>query len=760
MKKIFHLIVLLILLPAVVYAQANFIIKRIQINGLQGISRNTVMNYLPVRVGDQFDVNTSSQIIQSLFKTGFFSDIQVAHSNGTLIINVEQRPIISQITITGNKLIPTKKLHEALNKAGFSVGTIFDNSLLTKIKTSLITEYFTVGKYNARVKVNVQAEKRNRVAIKITISEGKTAKIHSIAIVGNHAFSEKTLLRQFKLTPTTAISSLLSFFTHNDQYSAEKLAADLESLRSYYMDRGYIKFKILSSQVSITPDRKQVYITIYIQENYKYRISGYSISGKTILPKQKIAQLITLKKGEFFSLQKITAINHSIGQALGTKGYANANIQAIPQFNEQNHTVFLKFTITPGIRIYVRRITFSGNNRTNDEVYRRELIQMEGALLSPQNIKESKRNLLNLPFVKNAEMSTTPVPNKADQVDINYKMSENSAATLRGGVSYSQLDKFGVNGAISQKNLFGTGNSLDLSLYYSRPVVSLNFNYFNPYYSTSRIGRSINVYANRFDANRLNLTDFATNTYGFAIGYVLPVTAHSFFSAGYGFEHDHINLDSDPSRELSNFKNKYGSNFYQIQTNAGWSYSKFDRYLFPTQGLKTGIGVTAAVPVSHKSLEYYKISANAVYYQPLYKQFISKLRGNIGYGNGYGKFNGELPYFKNYYAGGIGSVRGYEGNSLGPKDSKGNTIGGNFEIEGSASLIFPNPLHDSVRTSLFVDGGNVYHNIHIKDLRFSTGIEVDWRSPVGVINFSLAKALNARKEDDTQPFQFTIGTTL
>lgn len=745
----------LILISITIYAQNNFIIRRIQINGLQGISRTTVLSYVPVKVGDRMTATKSQQIISNLFKTGFFDNISLDRSNNTLIINVVQRAIIGQIKITGNKLIPTKKLNQALQKIGFTEGTIFNKAILAKIKTSLVREYFAVGKYNARIKVRTLREKRNRVAIHIDISEGKTAKIHAIKIIGNKTFSSRTLSHQFKL----ATPGLFSFFTHDDVYTAEKLSAALESIRSYYLDRGYIKFRILSSQVSLTPDRKQIYITIHIAEGGQYHISGFTITGKTIIPKAKIAKLITIKNGDIFSRQKLLAIYKKIARVLGTKGYANADINAIPTINDQSKTVFLKFIIKPGSRIYVRHITFSGNYRTNDYVFRRELLQREGALLSTQNVLDSKTNLLNLPFIQNVTVTTKPVPHKPNQVDMNYHVTETSAATLQGGISYSQIEKFGVNASITQKNFLGTGNWLGLNLFYSHPEISLNFVYYNPYYTTSHIGRTINIYASRFDASNANITDYATDSYGFAISYDFPISAHQTFSAGYGLEHDLVNLSSSPSNELKRFKDKHGRSFYQGQLNAGWKYQQFDRYLFPTQGASTAINGSSSVPFSHHSLEYYKLGIDSVAYHPIYKDFIGQLRGEVNYGNGYGRYK-TLPFFKNYYAGGIGSVRGYEGNSLGPKDSNGDSIGGKFELSGTAGLIFPTPLPPSVRTIWFVDGGNVYKKISVRHLRFSTGLEIDWQSPVGLLSFDFAKALNARKGDDTNFFQFTVGTSI
>ena len=757
MKKIFSLILLIGCLSLTAYANDAFIVRNIQINGLQGIPRSTVLSYVPVKIGDRIDADKSDQIIHQLFKTGFFSNVSLARKNGTLIINLQQRPIIGQIKITGNKLIPTKKLRQTLKKIGFSEGLVFNRSVLTKIKASLVREYVSVAKYNAKINMQIKMQKRHRVFIHVAISEGKTAKIFAIKIIGNRTFKETTLLHQFKLSPT----HLFSFFTRNDQYSSEKLNADLGSLLSYYMNRGYIKFKVLSTQISLTPDRKHIYITVHIHEGGSYHISGYTVTGKTIIPKSEVVSSIQkyIKTGAIFSRKDLIQTYKDISQKLGTKGYAHAIVNAIPKINDNTHTVSLNFVIRPGRRIYVRRIIFSGNYRTNDDAFRRELRQMEGGLLIPRNVNESKRNLLNLPYVQNVEVATKPVPNKPDQVDMTYKITGMSAATLQGGVGYSQIDKFSINGSITQKNLLGTGNWLSLTAFYSQPQISLNLTYYNPYITPSHIGRSVHVYATKFNASKANITDYTDDTYGAMVSYDFPLSEYQTLSLGYGLEHDSLNFGNNPSRELVSFRDKHGKHFNQGQLNASWAYQNFDRYLFPTSGSMLSTGATATVPISkNRSLEYYKVDLSGTHYQPIYKQFIGKLRAHAGYGNGYGKFK-TLPFFKNYYAGGIGTVRGYEGNSLGPKDSNGQTIGGKFIVDGTVGLIFPNPIGPTVRTTLFVDAGNVYSKVSLLHLRCSTGLEVDWKSPLGVLNFSFAKALNKRKGDDTEVFQFSIGTT-
>lgn len=747
------------------FAYQEFVVRAIQVVGLEGITKETVLSYLPIKTGETLTAQKSQQTIAALYKTGFFDNISLTKSGGTLVIKVKQRPIISRITISGNEDIPTKKLKEALKKMNFAEGDVYNPSVLEKIKGALESEYFMAGKYNARVNLDVKTLSRNQIAVTITISEGKVSKIHQIKIIGNAAFSQKELLGQFKLTT----EGLLTFINHNDQYSKEKITADLETLRSYYMDRGYIKFKIDSVQVLLSPDRKQVYLVIRVSEGGQYRVTGYTFSGKLVLPKSKLEPLITFNKGDVFSRKVLMGINKNLTQVFGEKGYSNANIDAEPKLDDENHTVFVDFRINPGPRVYVHHVTFSNNYRTNEEVLRREVKQMEGGVISTQQIEDSKRSLMLLPYVSNAEVSTQPVAGKADQVDVDYKLTEVPAAQFKAGIAYSQLEKLMFNAGVEQKNLFGTGNSLLLNFLYSNPSTSLNLNYYNPYYTASGIGRSLNLYTSHFDSSNVNLADYATDNYGFSVGYNWPVALNNSIQFGYGYENDLLKLGSSPSLEYQNFVKKHHTRFYQINLNGGWTYQGLDRYLFPTSGVLQTVELMSSVPFSDKSLQYYTMEASTNYYHPIFHDFIGQLKGTIGYGNGYGDFGGQLPFFKNFYAGGVNSVRGFEGNTLGPRDSKGNPIGGNVKVLGTAALIVPNPIGDTLRTSIFIDTGDVYNThkdlkgksgVHLNELRYSTGLEIDWRSPIALLNFSLATPISERDGDKTEWFQFNIGSSL
>ena len=752
--------ILIFCFSSVIYADNSFVIKNIKINGLQGLSKSTVLDYLPSRVGSRVNEEQTDKIIDALYETGFFSSVKLYRRGNGLVIYVDQRPVISQLTLSGNKMIPSDKLKHVLAQQGLEAGKIFNKSTLTMVKTALEREiYIPAGRYNARVDVDVIKQPRNRVGININISEGLPCKIKQIKIIGCHAFSEEELLKQFSLSTP----GLFSCFTDNDEFSQQKLDADLEKLNSYYLDRGYVKFHVDSSQVALTPDRKHVYITVHVTEGDQYKLGGYSLSGRLILSKAQLRKVIDLNTGELFSRKKIQLTNHRIVSALSDKGYANTNIQVLPRFDESKKEVSLTFKIIPGNKVYIRHINFTGNYHTNDDVLRRALLQFEGSLYSSKKVEMSKSKILTLPSqsISDVKISTSPVVAKQNQLDLNYSFSEKSSANIQGGVSYSQLDKFMVNAAVTQNNVFGTGSSLTVGAQKSSSTISGNFSYYNPYYTASGIGRSISVYGSRVDAAKQDISDYTLSLYGAKMTYVFPVTYKSTISVGGGIEGNIIGVENNPSLEVLKFTEDHGRHFTQVDMNTGWDYEGFDRNFFPTRGFRNAINLDVTLPVGKKSLEYYLLNYSASYYHPIYKGFIGNLSTTIGYGNGYGKFSGDLPFFRNFHAGGMNSdnvVRGYDDNSLGPRDSNGQSLGGNFGVGATAALVLPSILTDNIRTELFVDAGNVYKGVDFRDMRFSSGLDIQWLTPIGaVFAFSLAEPLNKKLGDQTSVFQFTIG---
>jgi outer membrane protein insertion porin family len=743
----------------------NFVANRIQFQGLHRIPLSTAQSYLPVHAGARINTASSTKIIQALFKTGFFKNVNLLRRGSTLIIRVQERPTISEISLSGNKVIKSKALLKVLQKVHIAEGYAYNRSTIKEIESALLAQYYSHGLYNAHVHIQAKKGVNKSVALKVSIAEGASAKIKQIHLIGAHHFSEHQLLGHFSLSTP----DWLSWFTHNDEYASEKLAADLEKLRSYYLNRGYLKMRINSTQVSISPDRKHVYIVIKITEGAQYRFSGFSLSGHLIVPKQKLRSLVPIKTGAIFSRKSIVSAEKGIGYALGDKGYAKAKIRAKTTTNEKRHTVFIHFMVTPGRRVYVRYITFSGNSHTDDNAFRRVLTQMEGGIISTRHLANSKQRLMQQAYVQHVDETTTPVPGKSNEEDINYKVATYPAGEVRMGVGYGDVDGIMVNAAISQKNFFGTGNQFGISASWSKASINLGANYFNPYYTAWGVGRGFNVYATRVNADKQNIADFATNNYGAAMNYSFPIALHDSLQLGVGLDYLYLKLSGSPSTTMAAFKKKHGANFTQVLLNAGWTHNNLNAAVFPTKGLAQTLSMTFSVPMGRNGLQYYTADYNLRYFHPVYRSFVFTTRAELGYGQGYGRY-GNLPFFKNFYAGGLGSIAGYVANTIGPQDSNGDSLGGNFLADGRLAMIVPNPISKTVRTKLFVDGGNVFNtkasnaerarNKDRAGFRYSSGMEVDWLTPfAGVLKFSLAKSLNPSKQDDTEFFQFSIGTS-
>jgi outer membrane protein insertion porin family len=746
-----------------------FVVNAIQIQGLQGVSRETVLNYLPVHVGDEFNSTDSSDAINSLYATGFFSDVSLAQQGNTLVVKVVERPIIANIQVTGNKIIPKDKIDEVLKNIGLVQGHVFDSSTLARLVHSLQSEYAAQGKYNARITPTVTPEPRNRVAIKIDISEGRSVVVKDIQVIGNTAFSNSTLVRQMSLTTPRP----WSFFTHSDQFTQDKLDDSLEALRSYYLDRGYLRFKIDSVQATLTPDKNAVYIVIHVTEGPIYTIKGYQLAGNLIIPATKLQSYITIKPGSVFSKKEIQNTTDTITALLGNMGYLFATVNTSPDVDEKTRQVFLTFYVDPGTRTYIRRINFIGNTKTEDVVLRRELTQMEGGLASQGDIKESDR-LLNLTGYLDSEHSNTvPVPGVPDQVDLNYNITESPSASATAGVGYG-TQGWVVNAGLNQTNFLGTGNSMGLNFSTSRYSTVYSLNYTNPYYTQDGVQRSISVYDQRTTPGNVNIADYTTDIWGGTVNYSIPFSSHGDnLQLGYGYQNLLLDIGSTPSTQLLNFVNSYGRHFNIGLLNGGWTRNGLDKAIFPTSGLYQNAGLQVAFPVSSDSVEYYKANYNVELYQPIVSQFIFTARGNLGYGAGLGDTHG-LPFFANYYAGGIlpvmGTVRGFEENSLGPRDSDDNPLGGNELVAGSAAIIFPNPVgEDRLRTLAFVDGGNVYSSkaavfggTGAGPIRYTAGLAADFRVPVMnvLMQVDFAEPLNAQPGDERRIFDFNVGTNL
>jgi outer membrane protein insertion porin family len=755
----FLLVLLTSVLAATAWGIEPFVVKDIRVEGLQRISAGTVFNYLPVQVGDTLDTRLARRAIRDLYQTGFFKDVSLRRDGDVLVVSVVESPAIADITITGNDSIDDKPLMEALERVGFARGRVFNRSLLDKVEQELQRQYFALGRYGVKLRTTVTPLERNRVAIAIQIAEGRVAKIRQINIIGNETFKDKPLLRLFQLRR----SNWLSFYTKDDQYSRQKLAADLESLRSFYLDRGYINFTIDSTQVSITPDKRDVYIAINLTEGDRYTVKDVNVTGDQVVPHEELRKLIKLKKGDTFSRQAVTETATAMGERLGKEGYAFANINAAPEIDEAEKQVSLTFVVDPGRRVYVRRINFTGNSRTRDEVLRREMRQMEGTILSTEKVNLSRTRLDRLGYFEEVNVETPAVPGTADEVDINFGVTEKPSGNLLAGVGYSQTQGIVVNASVSQDNFLGSGKRVSLSFNNSQVNTVYSFSYTNPYYTINGVSRGFGLFYRETDAGEANIARYVTDTYGGNIRYGIPTSEFDTIRVGLEPEHIKVDVTSSTPPEYLEFLNENGDEFTVLKLTGGWSHDTRNRALLPDRGMLTNVSGETAVPGG--DLQYYKVSFQNLWLRPLTKSLTLSLNGSVAYGNGLGGTT-ELPFFENYYVGGIRSVRGYKGNTLGPRSVvTDDPLGGNLKIVGNAELFFPPPfLRDQkgLRMGLFVDAGNVYgtgQDFDAGELRYSAGFSTQWLSPLGPLEFALAAPLNAQDEDETEFFQFSIGTT-
>lgn len=739
-----------------------FIVKDIKVNGLHRVSLGTVLNYLPIQIGEDLDPNSTAEIVRSLYDTGFFQSIALERKDNTLVINVVERATVGSIHMQGNKELPTEKLNELLKQIGLVKGQVFQRSSLEQLEKDLKQAYTARGKYNARITTKVTPLTENRVAITVDISEGRVSRIKEIKFIGNHDFTNNELLPQMSLST----SDLFTYFTKKDQYSKAEMDASLEAIRSFYLDRGYIKFKIVSSQVMLSPDKKDVSINIHVYEGPQYRFSGYTIIGKPILTKEQIAPLIQVKKDDVFSRKKITDSVSDIGLALGDIGYGFPVINVEPQINEKDKTVYVAFVIEPGRHVYVRQINFHGNVKTADYVLRNIVRQNEGSLLSLHNIKESERQLRVLGYLKDIDIKTNPVAGTNNQVDLDVNMQEAPAAEASASIGYGSNGPQ-ANAALNHHNFMGTGRTVGLGFNASYWGEDYNVSYYNPFYTKTGVGRGFNGYFKTMDPKRLDVGAYSADSFGGNVNYNVLVGEKSSLQLGYGYQ----NLDIKSAGnvlQVQNFVNIYGRVFQELQLTGGWSRNSYDQFPYPTQGLNQQANASISLPANSRALSYYKANYLTHGYRPLPKGFIFTVLGNIGYGN---QFNNQgLPIYENYYAGGIaqpGQVRGFDSFSLGPKDTYGNAIGANLIVNGSAGIILPYPLsRDNIRSTLFIDAGNVFslgtqaalQGTPSGPLRYSGGVSFEWRSPMGPLAFSVAKPFNLQQYDRQSLFQFTVSS--
>ncbi len=760
-----------------------FTVNHIRFEGLQRVRPETVRNYLTIKEGDEVEPRDTRKLVEDLYKTGFFEDINLARSNATLIIRVVERSVISRLKIDGNHEIKTDDLMKVLKENGIAEGRTYDQSVFTNIQHSLEGQYFNLGRYNAKVHTKIKRTQDNRVEIDITIFEGQVAKIKAIQIVGNRVFSSKTLLKEFQLSTT----GLWSFISHNDRYAADKLAADLEAVRSYYMDRGYLEFQITSTQVTITPDKRDVFITVNVKEGKPFILKTYSLSTKLTSEIPQLRQLIKMDVGKPFSRKELIDSQKRIVDYFADKGFAFAKVNIQPDVNEKTHEVSINLEVVPGQRVYVRNVAFEGNTSTKDEVIRRELRQFESSLYSQANVKEGKRRLANLGYLEKVDVDTKPVPGSSNLVDVIYKVTEAPAASANAQVGYSDAVGFVYGANIKHKNFMGTGNSVMLGFEKNDASQNYSFDFYKPYLTMSGIGAGLTAYYQKTTPGHVGISSYRMDSYGGSLNFSVPISEYNHFSFGVGYSN--IDLMVDKGKCIFNptvyqkFVHDKGHIFDQFTLSMGWSHSSYDRAIYPTEGFRHSFKVNVGVPATKDSLQYYKVNYDASYYHPLPAHFVFNAKARLGYGDGFGG-NSRLPFFLNYYAGGMDTVRSFDDNSLGPIDVNHETIGGNILTTGSLELIMPEWFGEHIRTLLYVDAGNVFDShFHLKRvdcdnpekvlaerdypfdlsrLHYSAGVHLEWLSPFGPLRFSVGYPLNKVQGEFNTPriFQFSVGTSL
>ncbi len=731
-----------------------FVIKDIRVEGIQRTEAGTVFGYLPVKVGDTLTDDKAAQAIRALFATGFFSDVSLERDGDVLVVVVQERPSIAQIEFIGLKEFNKEHVTAGMRQVGLAEGRIFDKGLLDRAEQELKRQYLSVGRYAVNVTTTVTPLERNRVSVNFTVDEGEVSKIRQISIIGAQVFREKDLLGLFVLrTP-----GLMTWYSKHDQYSRQKLSADLENLRSHYLDRGYLEFNIDSTQVSITPDKKDIYITVGITEGRKYTVSDIKIAGEMLIPEQEIRKLIKIKPGEVFSRSRLTESTKLIGERLGNDGYAFANVNAAPSLDKEKQLAVFTFFLDPGRRVYVRRINVTGNTRTRDEVVRREMRQLEGGWYSTEKINLSKQRIDRLGYFNEVSLETPAVQGTTDQVDVNVSVTEKPTGMFLFGAGFGSSDGLVFSSSISQNNIFGSGRNVGAAVNSSKVNTNYSLSYTDPYYTVDGVSRGFDVYYRKTDPSGNQLGAYQTKTWGGALRYGVPVTEQDTIQYGLGYENTDIVTFTDSPLNYKDYVNTFGASNSNLFVTAGWVRDGRDSLLYTTSGTLQRAYAEISVPAG--TLKYYKFNYQYQRHFPLTRHLTFMVNGEAGYGDGYG--GKPLPFFKNFYAGGISSLRGYKAYTIGPKDTNNDPRGGSRKLLGTAEVLFPFPGLEndrSVRMSAFFDAGTIGDTFSSRELRYSTGVTITWVSPFGPLKVSAAIPVRDKPGDRKQPIQFTFGGT-
>lgn len=771
MKNKFGLVLGLVLWAGSVNAAfAPFQVQDIRLEGVQRVEPGVVFRNFPIASGDTVSEASLAEATKQLFKSGYFEDISIARENGYLILSVKERPSISLIKLDGNKVIKDEDLLKGLSQSGLREGDVFKRSALDQIEQDLLRLYVGQGRYGAAISTAVEPLSGNRVALNIDIKEGSVASIQHINIIGNSVFEDEELKKLFSLK----LPSFWSFYTKDDRYAREKLSGDLERLRSHYMDRGYVNFTIDSTQVSITPDKKHVFITVNIHEGEQYTIRDVDVSGDLVVAEEDLKGAVAVKAGDIFSRKAMIDAQSAMSKMLGDKGYMFANINPVPSVHEEDKTVSLKFFLDPGKLTYVRRINVRGNSRTADDVVRREMQQMEAAIVSTSNIERTKQKLERTGYFRSVNLETARVAGTDDQVDLNYTVEEQQSGQFTASIGFSQSDGIILDFGVQQDNFFGSGKKVGFNIANSSTRKEASFNYLDPFYTVDGVSRGFDVFYRKSDFEEDDVSSYSLNEYGGGVTFGYPIDDYQRLSFSLGIENIEVNTNAlKPVAEIQSFIDTEGGEYLNLKGTLAWSNNHLNRAIFPSSGYSHQASLEVSVPGS--DLSYYKALYQTKWYKPFFDDsgWVLGLKGRLGYAQSYG--DNTYPFFKHFFAGGLRTVRGFANNSLGPRDSNGDPFGGNLMAVGGAELIFPLPFIENQsgwRSLFFVDGGNVFtteclsstsaaslceEGIQFEEMRYSAGLGVSWLSPLGPLSFSVAKALNEKVVDDTELFQFSLG---
>ncbi len=754
----------LLFLTVATGAQA-FTIEEIRIRGLDRIAEGTVLNYLPLEVGDEVDARASADAVEALFDTGFFDDVALLRDNDTLIIAVEERPAIARIEFVGNDAVASDRLREGLTAAGLGEGQSFDRSLLATIERELEQQYFALGYYDVAVDSTVSPLPRNRISLRLDIEEGEPASVQPVRFIGNRDFDTDRLRDRFQMGP----KPWWAFLSNRDKYSRERLSADLQRLRAFYRDRGYADFRIESTQVTISPDRQRIHITVNLNEGQQYTVGDIALAGNLIYPREELRALLELESGEIYNQRNITDTVEALREKLGERGYAFARINPIPDLREAERIVDLTFFVDPADRVYVRRIRISGNETTRDDVIRTELRQYEGTWLSTSDLRESESRLGRLGFFSDVSIDTPRVPGTTDQVDVEVNATERLSGSLRAGVGFGSGEGVILNLGVEQDNVFGTGDRAEFVANSDDADTVYRLSYLERNFTMSGIDRRYALSFRDRDAGEADLADYGLKTTRASYGYRIPVTANDRVGADLTFEDVSLSF-TDPTRIEQRFVDRNGTRNTNVLADLSWTRDTRNSAVFPTRGGRQSTSLEISLP-GISDLEYYRLTYEQSRFFPLSDRFTLALDGTLSYGDAYG--TGEtLPFYDNFYAGGIRTVRGFELNSLGPRDENNDPTGGNVRALGRAEVRFPlaeDEEGNNLRLTSFIDAGQVWDREHedlngftgisLSDVRYSAGVGLIYFSPIGPFTMSVAQPLNAESGDKKQPFQFTIGAS-